>query len=72
MSDWTDAEDELAKELYFRGSDETTDRIIKSDPLYLQGRAEALEEAARECIARSHRSDDMGAILAAAIRNLIK
>ena len=43
MSDWTDAEDELAKELYFRGSDETTDRIIKSDPLYLQGRAEALE-----------------------------
>lgn len=46
MSDWADAEDELAKELYFRGSDETTDRIIKNDPLYLQGRAEALEEAA--------------------------
>lgn len=46
MSDWTDAEDELAKELYFRRSDETTDRIIKSDPLYMQGRAEALEEVA--------------------------
>ena len=25
MSDWTDAEDELAKELYFRESDEMTD-----------------------------------------------
>ena len=35
-------------------------------------RAEALEEAAKVCDARSHRSDDMGAILAAAIRNLIK
>ena len=33
-------------------------------------RAEALEEAAKVCDARSHRSDDMGAILAAAIRGL--
>ena len=29
--------------------DVDTDRIIKSDPLYLQGRAEALEEAAKVC-----------------------
>ena len=70
MSDWADAEDELAKELYFRGSDEMTDRIIKNDPLYLQGRSEALEEAAKFAYKMRFRSCWTAEAIADGIRGL--
>ena len=48
MSDWTDAEDELAKELYFVGSGVDVPPEWLSSKL-AQVRAEALEEAAKVC-----------------------